>query len=105
MQEGYGACLINKPEMLRDVVLQTRNRIPANDFTVSIKIRIHPDIRYVGKLALIVVDEILIFLDFDAVEKRSTCAKKWKKPGSLFSPSMDGRKTRKPTLLIMKQSN
>lgn len=45
MQEGYGACLINKPEMLRDVVLQTRNRIPANDFTVSIKIRIHPDIR------------------------------------------------------------
>lgn len=45
IQEGYGACLINKPEMLRDVVLQTRNRIPANDFTVSIKIRIHPDMR------------------------------------------------------------
>lgn len=45
MQEGYGACLINKPELLRDVVLQTRNRIPAGDFSVSIKIRIHPDIR------------------------------------------------------------
>ena len=63
MQEGYGACLINKPEMLRDVVLQTRNRIPANDFTVSIKIRIHPDIRYVGKLALTGLDEILTLLD------------------------------------------
>lgn len=46
MQQGYGACLINKPELLRDVVLQTRNRIPSNDFTVSIKIRIHPEIRY-----------------------------------------------------------
>ncbi|KAK4015689.1 hypothetical protein OUZ56_030662 [Daphnia magna] len=45
MQQGYGACLINKPELLRDVVLQTRNRIPSNDFTVSIKIRIHSDIR------------------------------------------------------------
>ncbi|XP_046633162.1 tRNA-dihydrouridine(20a/20b) synthase [NAD(P)+]-like [Daphnia pulicaria] len=45
MQQGYGACLINKPELLRDVVLQTRNRIPSNDFTVSIKIRIHPEIR------------------------------------------------------------
>ena len=46
MQEGYGACLIDKPELLRDVVLQTRNRIPSDDFTVSVKIRIHPDIRY-----------------------------------------------------------
>lgn len=45
MAEGYGACLINHPELLRDVVLQTRNRITSNDFTVSIKIRIHPDIR------------------------------------------------------------
>ena len=45
MNEGYGACLINKPELLRDVVLQTRNRIPNEDFTVSIKIRIHPDIK------------------------------------------------------------
>lgn len=45
MAEGYGACLINNPQLLRDVVLQTRNRIPNNDFSVSIKIRIHPDIR------------------------------------------------------------
>lgn len=45
MQEGYGACLINKPEIVKDVVLQTRNRIPSTDFTVSVKIRIHDDLR------------------------------------------------------------
>lgn len=45
MNEGYGACLINKPELVRDVVLQTRNRIAAADFSVSVKIRIHPDVR------------------------------------------------------------
>lgn len=45
MQEGYGACLIDKPELLRDVVLQTKNRISSSDFSVSVKIRIHPDIR------------------------------------------------------------
>ena len=60
MLEGYGACLINKPEMLRDVVLQTRNRIPSNDFTVSIKIRIHPDIR---SEVLITLNYFLILID------------------------------------------
>ena len=46
MQEGYGACLINKPELLTDLVKHVRNRISDQDFTVSIKIRIHNDLRY-----------------------------------------------------------
>ncbi|XP_064483403.1 tRNA-dihydrouridine(20a/20b) synthase [NAD(P)+]-like [Ornithodoros turicata] len=45
MAEGYGACLIEKPELVRDLIHQTRNRIADPDFTVSMKIRIHKDIR------------------------------------------------------------
>lgn len=62
MAEGYGACLINHPELLRDVVLQTRNRITSNDFTVSIKIRIHPDIRQTVNLCQQVEKAGLSFL-------------------------------------------
>ena len=47
MAEGYGACLINKPELVSDMVKQTRNRVSDPEFTVSIKIRIHDDIRCV----------------------------------------------------------
>ena len=47
MQEGYGACLIDKPELIADMVKQTRNRITVYPFTVSVKIRVHGDIRYV----------------------------------------------------------
>ncbi|XP_062611401.1 tRNA-dihydrouridine(20a/20b) synthase [NAD(P)+]-like [Saccostrea cucullata] len=43
--EGYGACLIKKPELVRDMVNQTRSRVCNSDFTVSIKIRIHNDLR------------------------------------------------------------
>lgn len=45
MAEGYGACLIKKPELVKDMVNQTRSRVNKQDFTVSIKIRIHNDIR------------------------------------------------------------
>ncbi|XP_064606472.1 tRNA-dihydrouridine(20a/20b) synthase [NAD(P)+]-like isoform X2 [Liolophura sinensis] len=45
MGEGYGACLISKPELVQDVVRQARNRVNQQHFTVSIKIRIHEDIR------------------------------------------------------------
>ncbi|KAH3880911.1 tRNA-dihydrouridine(20a/20b) synthase [NAD(P)+]-like [Dreissena polymorpha] len=45
MADGYGACLIKKPALVRDMVLQARNRVDRLDFTVSIKIRIHDDIR------------------------------------------------------------
>lgn len=45
MAEGYGACLLDKPDLVRDMIYQTRNRISEADFTVSMKIRIHKDIR------------------------------------------------------------
>ncbi|XP_048742778.2 tRNA-dihydrouridine(20a/20b) synthase [NAD(P)+]-like isoform X1 [Ostrea edulis] len=45
MAEGYGACLIKNPELVRDMVNQTRARVCNSDFTVSIKIRIHNDLR------------------------------------------------------------
>ncbi|CAL4099456.1 unnamed protein product, partial [Meganyctiphanes norvegica] len=43
MADGYGACLIHKPQLVADMVKQTRNCIPDPDFTVSVKIRIHKD--------------------------------------------------------------
>ena len=43
-QEGIGACLINKPDFVADLVKQTRNRC-RDDLSVSIKIRIHSDIQ------------------------------------------------------------
>ncbi|CAG2254673.1 DUS4 [Mytilus edulis] len=45
MAEGYGACLIKKPELVKDMVNQAKSRVNNEDFTVSIKIRIHNDIR------------------------------------------------------------
>ncbi|XP_068202971.1 tRNA-dihydrouridine(20a/20b) synthase [NAD(P)+]-like isoform X2 [Palaemon carinicauda] len=45
MAEGYGACLIHKPELVADMIRQTRNLVSDPDFTVSIKIRIHNDYR------------------------------------------------------------
>lgn len=39
MAEGYGACLINKPELVRDMVKQVRNQVETPGFSVSIKIR------------------------------------------------------------------
>ncbi|KAL8566374.1 tRNA-dihydrouridine(20a/20b) synthase [NAD(P)+]-like protein [Nucella lapillus] len=45
MAEGYGACLLGRPELLSDMVHQARDRVSDADFTVSIKIRIHNDIR------------------------------------------------------------
>lgn len=39
MAEGYGACLINKPELIRDMVKQVRNQVENPRFSVSIKIR------------------------------------------------------------------
>ena len=43
MAEGYGAHLIKHPELIRDMVLQTKNRV--ENFPCSIKIRIHHDLR------------------------------------------------------------
>uniref|UniRef100_A0AAY4D268 tRNA-dihydrouridine(20a/20b) synthase [NAD(P)+]-like n=1 Tax=Denticeps clupeoides TaxID=299321 RepID=A0AAY4D268_9TELE len=45
MAEGYGACLINKPELVKDMVQHVRNQVDNPNYAVSIKIRIHKDIR------------------------------------------------------------
>lgn len=39
MSAGYGACLINKPELVKDMVRHVRNQVDNPDYTVSIKIR------------------------------------------------------------------
>lgn len=44
MAEGYGAHLIKHPEMIKDMILQTKQRV-GNSFPCEIKIRIHKDIR------------------------------------------------------------
>jgi len=44
LQEGIGACLINNPEFVSDVVKQTRRKVHNPNFSVSVKIRIHDDI-------------------------------------------------------------
>ncbi|KAG9345862.1 hypothetical protein JZ751_009018 [Albula glossodonta] len=45
MAQGYGACLINKPELVRDMVRLVRNQVDNPNYSVSIKIRIHKDLR------------------------------------------------------------
>ncbi|KAK2571010.1 tRNA-dihydrouridine(20a/20b) synthase [NAD(P)+]-like [Acropora cervicornis] len=42
LQEGYGAKLINNPELIKDIVRKTTCRIPG--LPVSIKIRIHENL-------------------------------------------------------------
>lgn len=45
LQDGIGACLIDKPEFVADAVKQTRRKVTNSKFSVSVKIRIHDDIR------------------------------------------------------------
>ncbi|XP_030093590.1 tRNA-dihydrouridine(20a/20b) synthase [NAD(P)+]-like isoform X2 [Serinus canaria] len=45
ISEGYGACLINKPELVKDMVRHVRSQIDNPKFSVSIKIRIHEDLK------------------------------------------------------------
>ena len=42
LKEGIGACLIEKPDFVSDLVKQTRNQVK-DDLLVSVKIRIHSD--------------------------------------------------------------
>ncbi|XP_066586713.1 tRNA-dihydrouridine(20a/20b) synthase [NAD(P)+]-like isoform X2 [Prorops nasuta] len=44
MKDGYGADLLKKPELVRDLVHQVRNRI-SRPFTISVKIRLLKDIK------------------------------------------------------------
>lgn len=39
MSAGYGACLINKPELVKDMVRHVRNQVDNPNYTASIKIR------------------------------------------------------------------
>ncbi|KAG2459958.1 DUS4L synthase, partial [Polypterus senegalus] len=39
VSDGYGACLINNPELVRDMVRQVRNQVCIPEFSTSIKIR------------------------------------------------------------------
>nr|ACQ58097.1 tRNA-dihydrouridine synthase 4-like PP35 [Anoplopoma fimbria] len=45
MSAGFGACLINKPELVKDMVRHVRNQVDNPNYTASIKIRIHKDLR------------------------------------------------------------
>ncbi|KAM9407812.1 LOW QUALITY PROTEIN: tRNA-dihydrouridine(20a/20b) synthase [NAD(P)+]-like [Salvelinus alpinus] len=45
MLEGYGACLFNKPELVKDMVRHVRNQVDNPNYTATIKIRIHKDLR------------------------------------------------------------
>ncbi|CAI5785227.1 tRNA-dihydrouridine20a/20b 20b synthase NADP+-like isoform X2 [Podarcis lilfordi] len=45
MAEGFGACLINKPELVQEMVRLVRNQVENPMFSVSIKIRIHDDLK------------------------------------------------------------
>ncbi|GMR42035.1 hypothetical protein PMAYCL1PPCAC_12230, partial [Pristionchus mayeri] len=40
-QKGFGSSLLNKPELLADMVRQTRARIPDPEYKVSLKIRVN----------------------------------------------------------------
>jgi len=43
-KEGIGACLINNPQFVSEVVKQTKAKISDPTFSVSVKIRVHTDI-------------------------------------------------------------
>ncbi|XP_049582278.1 tRNA-dihydrouridine(20a/20b) synthase [NAD(P)+]-like isoform X1 [Syngnathus scovelli] len=45
MSAGYGACLINKPELVKDMIRHVKNQVANPNYTTSIKIRIHNDLR------------------------------------------------------------
>ena len=49
LQEGYGACLIHRPEHVADMISQTRRAVGdvGGNYITSVKIRIHKDIRFV----------------------------------------------------------
>ncbi|KFM56940.1 tRNA-dihydrouridine(20a/20b) synthase [NAD(P)+]-like protein, partial [Stegodyphus mimosarum] len=45
LSSGYGACLLEKPEVVHTMIQQVRNRISDPEYTVSLKIRMHENIR------------------------------------------------------------
>lgn len=53
MKDGYGADLLTKPQLVKDLISQVRNQIP-KPFTVSVKIRILKDIKKTIELCKII---------------------------------------------------
>ena len=47
LNDGIGACMIDKPELIADMIKETRSRIDDPSFSISVKIRIHTDIRFI----------------------------------------------------------
>lgn len=45
IQDGFGCCLLRKPQLVQDMVRSVRNRISDPEFSVSIKIRISENIQ------------------------------------------------------------
>ncbi|ESN96557.1 hypothetical protein HELRODRAFT_107587 [Helobdella robusta] len=44
MRDGYGCCLLKKPELMEDIVKTLKNRIHRRDFSISVKIRLLHDL-------------------------------------------------------------
>ncbi|XP_011501791.1 PREDICTED: tRNA-dihydrouridine(20a/20b) synthase [NAD(P)+]-like [Ceratosolen solmsi marchali] len=65
LKDGYGADLLTKPELVKDLVYQVRNRI-SKPFSVSIKIRILKDIKRTIELCQAVEHAGLSFLTVHA---------------------------------------
>lgn len=45
MSDGYGACLLDSPEIVEDMIHQVHRRIHDPKYSVSLKIRLDDDIR------------------------------------------------------------
>uniref|UniRef100_A0A0N5AJ46 MTS domain-containing protein n=1 Tax=Syphacia muris TaxID=451379 RepID=A0A0N5AJ46_9BILA len=45
IKDGYGSCLLTKPDLIADIISYTRRRIPDLDYSISIKIRIEEDLK------------------------------------------------------------
>ena len=54
-QEGIGAGLMKDPELVRDMVRAVKQRV-GTQFSVSTKIRIHADLKYVVFESMLMVD-------------------------------------------------
>jgi tRNA-dihydrouridine synthase len=61
MAEGYGACLINKPDLVRDMVRLVRNQVAKPNYSTSIKIRY---------TCLMVIAEYRVYMFY----KKNVCA-------------------------------
>ncbi|UYV83308.1 DUS4L [Cordylochernes scorpioides] len=72
MSEGYGAHLIHHPQLLKDMVLQTRNRLPGDKFTLSCS---HDNHVHVVQVMIIMVGRgrgLLLLLDMASMWSRET---------------------------------